>query len=124
VVCDQLPPRCHGKEGVDGSSPSQGLGKPLQIDGFCIVSVARPGDKGRIRSHAGGTERTDQLSLPYTKEELTGLAESFLRDFPVGEFPYLMEHVPQHVRRPASGQGDYEFGLDPILDGLERMAYR
>jgi hypothetical protein len=51
-------------------------------------------------AHAGGTECTDQLSLPYTKEELTGLAESFLRDFPVGEFPYLMEHVGHVADRP------------------------
>ena len=57
-----------------------------------------------IRSHACGTECLDQLSLPYTKEELTGLAESFLRDFPVGEFPHLMEHVRQHVADRPQGK--------------------
>ena len=67
--------------------------------------------------------------MPYTKEELTGLDESFLRDFPVGEFPYLGVPLPDGARpaarrRPASGQSDYEFGLDLILDGPERMAYR
>jgi hypothetical protein len=30
------PPYVHGKEGVDGSSPSEGL-KPLQIDLFCCL---------------------------------------------------------------------------------------
>ena len=55
-----------------------------------------------------GPSAFDQLSLPYTTEQLTGLADSFLRDFPVGEFPYLMEHVRQHG----------------VLDGLERMADR
>jgi hypothetical protein len=35
-----------------------------------------------------------------------------------------MEHVRQHVADRASGQSDYEFGLDVILDGLERTAYR
>jgi hypothetical protein len=25
VGCDRLPKKCHGKEGVDGSSPSEGL---------------------------------------------------------------------------------------------------
>lgn len=59
-----------------------------------------------IRSHAGGTECNDQPSLPYTKEELTGLAETFLRDFPAGEFPYLMEHVRPHVAdRPQGNAG-------------------
>jgi hypothetical protein len=62
------------------------------------------GDKGRTRSHAGGTERIDQLSLPYTKEDLTGLAESFLRDFPVGGVPYLTEHVRQHVTDRPQGK--------------------
>jgi hypothetical protein len=35
-----------------------------------------------------------------------------------------MEHVLQHVADRASGRSDYEFGLNLILDGLERMAYR
>jgi hypothetical protein len=30
-------------------------------------------------------------------EELTGIAESILRNFPVVEFPYLIEHVRQYV---------------------------
>jgi len=34
--CDQLPLRAHGKEGVDGSSPSEGL-KHLQIEIFCCL---------------------------------------------------------------------------------------
>jgi hypothetical protein len=25
VGCDQLPQKCHGREGVDGSSPSEGF---------------------------------------------------------------------------------------------------
>jgi hypothetical protein len=33
----------HGKEGVDGSSPSEGL-KYLQIGIFCCVSRREPGD--------------------------------------------------------------------------------
>src|SRR5919198_1504948 len=36
VGCDQLPPGPHGKEGVDGSSPSEGL-KYLQICYFCCL---------------------------------------------------------------------------------------
>jgi hypothetical protein len=67
------------------------------------ASVASAGDKGRTRSHAGGTERIDRVSFPYTKEELTGLAET-LRDFPAGEFPYLMEHVRQHVADRPQGR--------------------
>jgi hypothetical protein len=43
------------------------------------------------------------VGFPYTKEELTRLAET-LRDFPVGEFPYLMEHVRQHVADRPQGR--------------------
>jgi hypothetical protein len=52
VGCDQLPVTFHGKEAVDGSSPSEGLKKPLQMSRFCLVRVARAGDKGRTGSHA------------------------------------------------------------------------
>ena len=39
VGCDRLPKLFHGKEGVDGSSPSEGL-KYLQIRYFCCLSDA------------------------------------------------------------------------------------
>jgi hypothetical protein len=35
VGCDQLPESFHGKEGVDGSSPSEGSAKAPQIGAFC-----------------------------------------------------------------------------------------
>jgi hypothetical protein len=33
--CHRLPPKSHGKEGVDGSSPSEGFTKFLLITSFC-----------------------------------------------------------------------------------------
>jgi hypothetical protein len=54
--CDQLPGPQDGKEGVDGSSPSEGFAKPLRIRGVFHVIVANFGDcgshRGRTRSHA------------------------------------------------------------------------
>src|SRR5437773_11538247 len=38
VGCDRLPRGVHGKEGVDGSSPSEGL-KYLQIGHFCCLNL-------------------------------------------------------------------------------------
>ena len=43
----QLVEHLHGKEGVDGSSPSEGFEKPLQIGACAIAIVACDGDKGR-----------------------------------------------------------------------------
>ena len=57
-----------------------------------------------------------------TREDLRTLAASFLEEFPAAEYPYLTEHIHQHLkeRRP-DDEGSYAFGLDLILDGLERL---
>jgi AcrR family transcriptional regulator len=62
------------------------------------------------------------LNFPIeTKEELQEMAAKFLEEFPVDEYPYLAEHIRQHVHPGESGVGAFEFGLDLILDGLERL---
>jgi AcrR family transcriptional regulator len=63
-----------------------------------------------------------ELNFPHDREELKEMAASFLRDFPTDELPYLAEHIEQHVDPPLQEhQGAFEFGLDLILDGLERL---
>jgi AcrR family transcriptional regulator len=61
----------------------------------------------------------------YTDRELQALAQDFLRDFPQDDYPDFAEHVRQHLD-PAftRGGGSFEFGLDLILDGLERLSER
>jgi AcrR family transcriptional regulator len=64
-----------------------------------------------------------QVSMPFeTKEELVDLAEGFLQQIPADEYPYVIEHAEQHIA-PSSpdGKSEFEFGLDLILDGLERL---
>ena len=41
VSCDRLPETFHGKEGVDGSSPSEGSAKFLLINSFCCPGWRR-----------------------------------------------------------------------------------
>jgi hypothetical protein len=41
VGCDQLPFGAHGKEGVDGSSPSEGSAKAPQIAAFSIEAACK-----------------------------------------------------------------------------------
>lgn len=64
-----------------------------------------------------------QVSMPFdTKEELVDLVEGFLREIPLDEYPYVVEHAEQHIAPSSpSGQTEFEFGLDLILDGLERL---
>jgi AcrR family transcriptional regulator len=56
------------------------------------------------------------------KEELALFLATLSRGFPVGEYPYLLEHGEQHLT-PGShkDEGTFEFGLRLILDGLKRM---
>lgn len=63
-----------------------------------------------------------QASLPATGQELRRMAETFLPRIPVAEYPYVVEHIHQHLKPPRPNDvRAFEFGLDLILDGLERM---
>jgi AcrR family transcriptional regulator len=62
------------------------------------------------------------LNLPFdTSEELEQLAEAMLREMPADEYPYLTEMIVDHALQPGySYANEFEFGLDLVLDGLER----
>jgi AcrR family transcriptional regulator len=56
-----------------------------------------------------------------TPEETSDLAKAFLLQFPTKEYPRLAELIIEHVLQPGYDYGDeYKFGLDLILDGLEK----
>jgi AcrR family transcriptional regulator len=63
-----------------------------------------------------------ELNLPFTTpEETAAMAATFLDHFPAEEYPHLAELTTQHVLRPGYDYGsEFGFGLDLILDGLER----
>ncbi len=49
-------------------------------------------------------------------------AERFLQELPADELPHLTEHVNVHLAPERPGDvGEFEFGLDLILEGLERL---
>jgi len=62
-----------------------------------------------------------QLNFPYEGEELEGMAARFLKQLPADEYPDFVEHVRQHLEPRHGDEGGFEFGLDLILDGLERV---
>ncbi len=64
-----------------------------------------------------------QASLPFkTSEEGAAVTEDILRRFPADGYPHLTEMAVQHVLQPGYDHADeFEFGLDLILDGLERV---
>ncbi len=63
-----------------------------------------------------------QLSIDFpSQEDLENAAGTFLREFRPGEYPHFIEHVQHHLREPSDDdQSEFDFGLDLILDGLER----
>ena len=74
-----------------------------------------------LESHiAGFTLWAAQLEVD--DAELPDLAASFLEQFSGDEFPYVVEHVEQHLmERSPDNPGAFAFGLDLILDGLQRI---
>lgn len=62
-----------------------------------------------------------QVGMDLDPATLPDLAAAFLRDVSAGDYPYVVEHIEQHLReRPDGGPSTFEFGLDLVLDGLER----
>ena len=64
----------------------------------------------------------EQASLPFdTGEQAAQVAESIMRAFASGKYPYLTEIATERVMQPGySYQAEFEYGVNLILDGLER----
>jgi AcrR family transcriptional regulator len=60
-------------------------------------------------------------SFDFDVAELERLATEFLQTFPADEYPDLAEHIRQHSEPGDEHEGTFEFGLDLVLDGLERL---
>ena len=64
-----------------------------------------------------------QMNLPYhTSEESAEVAENILRQLPAEEYPHLAEMIIEHALKLGYDYAEeFEFGLDLILDGLEKL---
>jgi AcrR family transcriptional regulator len=63
-----------------------------------------------------------EASLPFqTPEETAQVAGAMMADFPAGAYPHLTEIATEHALQPGYDYGDeFLYGLDLILDGLDR----
>jgi AcrR family transcriptional regulator len=63
-----------------------------------------------------------ERALPFeTPAETAELAASITGDFGADEYPHFTEFAVEHVLQPGYDYGaEFEFGLDLILDGLDR----
>lgn len=64
-----------------------------------------------------------ELNLPFeTPDELVEVAAAILQQTSPDQYPYLTEMALEHVLKPGYAYGDeFGFGLELILDGLERV---
>jgi AcrR family transcriptional regulator len=57
-----------------------------------------------------------------TRDDLEALATDFLNRLSQDDFPHVAAHVDHHLKpRTSQGPGAFEFGLELILDGLDRL---
>ncbi len=63
-----------------------------------------------------------EKSLPFdTSDQVGEVAEIILSQFPADKYPYLAESVVEYITKSGWEYSDeFEFGLDLILDGLEK----
>ena len=45
----------------------------------------------------------------------------FSNKLPTEDYPYLAEHIVQHLTHEEIESGSFEFGLEQLLDGIERL---
>jgi hypothetical protein len=59
--------------------------------------------------------------LLHTPEQVAEVGEAMLRQL-AGEYPHLAEMIADHAMQPGYAYSEeFDFGLDLILDGLERL---
>jgi hypothetical protein len=64
-----------------------------------------------------------KMNLPFeTSDDVADAAQSMLEPFPPEEYPHMLEILTDHVMKPGYDYGEeFEYGLDLILDGLEKV---
>ena len=91
----------------------------LRADGFTVEQAAHA--YSLLDSYIYGFALT-KMNLPFeTEEEVADVARTMLEPFPAGEYPNLVEFITEHAMKPGYDYADeFEYGLDIVLDGLDR----
>lgn len=116
----QLLPSGGGMPGPARVRYMDGVLRCLRVGGFSMDLTDHA--YHALESHINGFTLW-QIGFPFkNREELVALGRTFLRQISADEHPYLAEHINQHLAPPSrKGQSEFDFGLDLLLDGLERM---
>jgi AcrR family transcriptional regulator len=92
----------------------------LRAAGFAMAMAAHA--YSLLDSYIYGFALT-KMNLPFeTTTDIAEMAESMLEPFPVGEYPNLAAFMSEHAMKPGYDYAnEFEYGLDVLLDGLERV---
>jgi AcrR family transcriptional regulator len=92
----------------------------LRAAGFDVAMAAHA--YSLLDSYIYGFALT-KINLPFeTSEDVGQVAETMLQPYPANEYPNLVEFLSDHVMKPGYDYGDeFDYGLNVILDGLERV---
>jgi len=105
------PARSRYPEAVIGSLRQAGFSVEMALHAFFTLD-----------SYVYGFAVQEQNLPSGTPEELAGMAETILTALPAHQYPYLNEVIVDHVLKVGFDYSDeFEFGLDLILDGLEKL---
>jgi AcrR family transcriptional regulator len=105
------PTRSRYSEAVVGNLRQAGFSVQMAVHAFFALD-----------SHIYGSAVQEQNLPSGTPQELAGMAEMILGTLPSKDYPYLNEVIVDHVLKAGFDYADeFEFGLDLILDGLERL---
>jgi AcrR family transcriptional regulator len=92
----------------------------LRRAGFSIELTAHA--YSLIDSYLYGFALQESVSLPFDQETAPEAVESILAQSPTDTYPYLAELAVEHVLQPGYDYGrEFEYGLELILDGLDRV---
>jgi AcrR family transcriptional regulator len=63
-----------------------------------------------------------KMNLPFdATDDISEMAETMLEPFPEGQYPNLVAFITEHAMRPGYDfANEFEWGLDVVLDGIER----
>ena len=90
----------------------------LSAAGFPMPTVIRA--ITALDSHTYGFV-LQELAWPFDVDNAPEVAATFARGLPAGDYPNLVAMAKMVTTAPHGVPVDFEFGLDLILDGLERL---
>jgi AcrR family transcriptional regulator len=91
----------------------------LRRAGFPVTLVAHA--YSALDSYIYGFAMQERILPMGTPEQTAEVAQAILASFPVEQYPHLAEFAVEHVLQPGYDYAEeFEFGLDLLLDGIER----